>query len=75
MLVKHLISELKKCNPEAEVITEGCDCTGDTFSLALKGNVVKISRSDRYGNYADTYANTDDTPHPLPYHRPNQEAP
>lgn len=64
MLVKHLIRELQKCNPEARVITEGCDCTGDTYSLApeSKGRWVEISRSERY---TKKYDNGSDTPDPL----------
>lgn len=65
MLVKHLIRELQKCDPEAEVITEGCDCVGDTFSLAVNGKVVEVSRPDRYVSHPDLYENTSDTPHPL----------
>lgn len=29
MKVKELIFELQKHDPEAEVLTEGCDCLGD----------------------------------------------
>jgi hypothetical protein len=72
MLVKHLIHELQKCNPDSEVITEGCDCTGDTFQLAIiRGahedipEIIEISRSDRYTTDNNTYDNTKDTPHPL----------
>lgn len=33
MTVEQLIVELKKCDPQAEVITEGCDCDGDSAYL------------------------------------------
>jgi len=33
MKVKHLIERLKKFDPELEVVTEGCDCNGDTYSV------------------------------------------
>lgn len=29
MTVRELIEKLQKFNPDVEVITEGCDCTGD----------------------------------------------
>lgn len=33
MKVKDLIVELQKQDPEAEVLTEGCDCIGDVGSV------------------------------------------
>lgn len=51
MLVKHLIEELKKCDPEGEVMTEGCDCDGDSAFLERDyyedgSNAVYIHRSN-----------------------------
>ena len=67
MLVKHLIRELQKCNPEAEVTTEGCDCTGDSYNLEITpdGMLVEIGRHDAYVRYPDKYDNRTDTPKPL----------
>jgi hypothetical protein len=33
MKVKHLIEELMKCDQELDVITEGCDCDGDSYAV------------------------------------------
>lgn len=33
--VKDLIKALKKCNPEAYVITEGCDCCGPAVAIDI----------------------------------------
>lgn len=69
MKVKHLIRELQKCDPEMEVVTEGCDCTGDSYKVSVDPGwdgqppMVSIDRSDRNGG--DGYANTDDTPVPF----------
>lgn len=72
MKVKHLINELRKINPDLEVITEGCDCWGPTFRVEVcdgherPGNIcrdyVLIHREDREH---DGYNNLD--PSPFPY--------
>lgn len=63
MRVKHLIRELHRCDPEAEVLTEGCDCYGDSYALdTSEAGEVLIQRSAM----CDTaYQNSDDTPRPL----------
>lgn len=66
MLVKHLIRELQKCNPEARVWTEGCDCTGDSCAVVVdEDGDIEIARSDRFVRYPDQYDNSTDTPKPL----------
>ena len=42
--VAELIEGLKKCNPDAKVITEGCDCIGTATSLDADDNEVMIER-------------------------------
>lgn len=60
MLVKRLIRELMKCDPEAVVSTEGCDCYGDSYCITYnaKENEVMIERDHlphgRYNNSHDT---------------------
>jgi hypothetical protein len=49
--VKDLIARLQKCDSELEVLTEGCDCNGDTsFVIVIDDHggqtVVMICRSD-----------------------------
>jgi len=62
MLVKHLIRELEKFDAEAEVYTEGCDCSGDTYAVELDADgTVLIQRSDGKN---DDYDNKADTPVP-----------
>ena len=48
MKVKELIKILKKCNPEYEVRTEGCDCYGDVEFVNDKylENEVFLGRKD-----------------------------
>lgn len=67
MLVKHLIRELLKCGQDVEVITEGCDCVGDSYAVEISkdGLRVMITRSD-YRPPGTDYDNTNDTPRPLP---------
>lgn len=72
MKVKHLIRELQKCGPELEVITEGCDCCGDSFAVTQESDqgTVTIVRSDsdfsrEIGGPFEDYANVEDTPKPL----------
>jgi hypothetical protein len=64
MRVKHLIAELLKVNQEAEVVTEGCDCFGDTFCVedGVKGE-VEIRRSENF-HVGFIYENSQDTPRP-----------
>jgi hypothetical protein len=49
MTVKELIQELSKCNQDAEVETEGCDCYGDV------GSVEEQTRTTRWrdGDWED----------------------
>jgi hypothetical protein len=42
--VAELIEGLKKCNPNAKVITEGCDCIGSATALDADDNEVMIER-------------------------------
>jgi len=69
MKVKHLIKELQKCDPELSVITEGCDCQGDTFSLDYDSSGdITICRSDYVRDYKGElieYENDQDTPEPI----------
>ena len=60
MKVKHLIRELLKTNEEYEVITEGCDCNGNSFKLEIDtvDKIVCINRSD-HSVYADIYLNNE----------------
>lgn len=44
MNVKELIERLQKCDPDKKVITEGCDCTGDIFSIQ-EGEEVFLKRT------------------------------
>ena len=68
MKVKHLIRELQKCPPEAEVWTEGCDCQGESFSVEIqkRDGSVMINREWDKGPNDEYYDNTHDTPKPLP---------
>lgn len=71
MKVKHLIRELKKCNPDYAVETEGCDCNGDSCFLEIdeKNSEVMIRRSidDWKGEHRfPDYGNTHPSPKPLP---------
>lgn len=65
MLVKHLIRELQKCNPNAQVITEGCDCYGDTYRVVVDTETGKaeIERSDN--KHDPGYKNEQDTTFPI----------
>lgn len=65
MLVKHLIRELQKCDPELPVETEGCDCYGDTYFVEQNESLVCIQRSDFIVRFPDKYDNTLDTPLPI----------
>jgi len=75
MKVKHLIRELGKCDPEAIVTTEGCDCNGDTYCVEVSvgdgpfRQDVYVRRSDAIPgiNTGQPYDNTEDTPKPLPF--------
>ncbi len=53
MRVHDLIEELKKCPPDGEVWTEGCDCTGKSALLVVdpQGNVL-IARPECAGGQA-----------------------
>lgn len=42
--VAELIEALKKCNPNAKVSTEGCDCIGTACSISADDNEVMIAR-------------------------------
>lgn len=64
MKVKHLIRELKKCNPELEVITEGCDCQGDSAAVKRQKTSVLIIRGASLET-DEPYDNTQDTLEPL----------
>lgn len=46
MKVHELIETLKHAPPEAEVITEGCDCYGDIEFAVLRDGEVLLCRSD-----------------------------
>lgn len=63
MLVKNLIRELQKCDPNMEVITEGCDCDGNSIKVTVNNRCVYIEREDY--SFKD-YKNNQDTPFPLP---------
>jgi len=77
MLISHLIRELKKAKElwgDAEVITEGCDCSGDTFCIEHNdwdkdANSITICRSphswDVEEEFGREYENTQDTFKPL----------
>jgi hypothetical protein len=47
MTVRQLIKKLRKCDPDAEVETEGCDCYGDVRKVVKKKkrNAVLLRRS------------------------------
>lgn len=66
MKVKHLIRELLKCDPEMPVITEGCDCEGESYRVAIENGGVTICRQ-HYGDEPNNsnYDNSTDTPRPL----------
>ena len=72
MLVKHLIRELSKCDPEMQVITEGCDCNGESYAVTINTPssdeawpaYVYIERAP-YGSATPKYSNFEDTPNPL----------
>jgi len=74
MLVKHLIRELQKCDPEAEVTLE-FDGVGDTYCVQVdKDGKVEILTScffdkeieaDQPGVLVARFDNRRDTPHPL----------
>jgi len=73
MKVSDLIRELRKCPPDLPVVTEGCDCNGDTYAVSIDVSgvlptCVLIERSDsnidRYEG--EEYDNKADTPRPLP---------
>lgn len=81
MKVKHLIRELQKCDPEAEVWTEGCDCTGESHRVEADEDGVTVCRQYAHGGRfrpqpgveypgmapaEPEYDNEDDTPEPLP---------
>ena len=44
MTVKKLITELSKYPDDSEVITEGCDCVGDSMDVAIFDGKVIILR-------------------------------
>ena len=48
MKVRELIEKLQSVPPDAEVLTEGCDCTGDVASVQWdsKDGTVMLARSD-----------------------------
>lgn len=64
MRVKHLIRELRKCDPEAEVVTEGSDRAADARTVKLRrpGEVIIC----RTVSGEAPYDNAEDTPDPLP---------
>lgn len=63
MLVKHLIRELSKFDPELEVIIEACGFDGDTCLVELIDGLVYIQCSEFKGlDFA--YDNAEDTPRP-----------
>ena len=69
MLVKHLIRELNKFSHDVEVMTEGCDCYGDTYCvrwLDEDRDTVMIQRSGGFDFNDSTYVNSNDTPLPYP---------
>jgi hypothetical protein len=35
MTVKELLEKLKKCNPEAKIVADGCDCYGSAVGVEL----------------------------------------
>lgn len=63
MLVKHLIRELSKFDPELEVIIESFGLDGDTCLVDLVDNMVYIQCSE-YKGLDLAYDNTKDTPRP-----------
>lgn len=49
MTVTELIEKLKAMPPDAQVETEGCDCTGQAEGVRLDGDEVLITRTmDEY---------------------------
>ena len=39
MTVKELIKELRKHNPDAEIVTEGCDCEGEVVTVTAESRL------------------------------------
>lgn len=64
MLVKHLIRELQKVNPEFQVLTEGCDCFGESAYVAIDATDKSISIM-RDSSFGRNYNNYEDTKLPL----------
>lgn len=56
MKVRHLMKELEKVNPEFEVLTEGCDCIGDSACIVedQREKCVTIMRSPICSDYRNT---------------------
>lgn len=49
MKVSELIEALRKAKPDAEVMTEGCDCDGNAaFVLVDESGTVMIARPNAY---------------------------
>lgn len=47
LTVRELIEALQKCDPDAEVLTEGCDCEGEAKSVTTypyAENTIQIGR-------------------------------
>ena len=42
MTVRELMQALRRCDPEAEVETEGCDCIGDVAEIRQSQEPKKI---------------------------------
>ena len=57
MLVKHMIRELMKCDPELEMESDN----EKTYYLHKYSNRINLLTTGKYA-----YDNTDDTPFPLP---------
>lgn len=62
MLVKHLIEELQKCNPEAEVITEGCDCQGDSAYVSIDDEATVCINRETYKRHGVEHYNNRSEP-------------
>lgn len=78
MLVKHMIRELMKCDPEMRLQVDAGEHSWPTIKLDINHDTVHIissyqisPMSNDYNDlirefYDEDYDNTDDTPFPLP---------
>lgn len=61
MTVSELIEKLKQAPADAEVITQGCDCHGDVFAVAIANDPdeapsILLMRSDENFHLGDGWA-------------------